>query len=527
MKRNAKLGIMAAAVLLALSSCTQEDVIEQTGYAEGTPVNFIMGVNGLTRTVTDESSNVTTFEENDRVGIFAYNGATAVRSNVAYTYNGTDNWTTTEGDIEIPGDQTYYYYAYYPYQESAAISFPFTVERDQSVDYNTSDFLYAENTTTSQGDPNVTLEYDHAFSLVQVTLQSSDVTLTDAVVTLENVLPTATVNLNDHSVNGASGDLTSITMCRLSTGDVYRAIIPAQAINAGTKVLSIAVNGTNYQFTHTEDIKFGSGQIRKLVVTVGTAPVSSSAIDIEEDVNGWTDDATTVTGDSQEEIIPIIQPFGDALIEVTQEPSSTISEDCWFGLSQNQTVYTNAEIGYDLSTNENETTWGVAGYFTYTSKWNTDSSSADSNSWFKGALGYLHTSPMDVSTTSIYRVTLKIKGEENENGTASRLVFTCRNANNDASFAISTNSTNYTATSVTIQPTTASTWQDYTFYIDFSRKYGTVGSLGNNSFTTCDASDYARFDLRVYPNDAASETVQSVKAEIYISDVVMEPYTTE
>ena len=536
MKLNFKLWAMTAVALFAMNSCTQDEEISNMGGEKGTPVQFTMGVNALTRTVTDETSNVTTFENGDEVGIFAYNNETPIYLNTPYAYDeDAQSWGASAEDIEIPEDQTYVYYAYYPYQESVStVSFDFTVESDQSAGYNKSDFLYAQNTTVGQGATTVNLAYDHAFSMVQVTLQSQDIDLTNASVTLENVLPTATINLNDHSVNGATGEATSIKMCPLTTTNVFRAIIPAQTINAGTKLLSISVDGKNYQFDHDASIEFKSGQIRRLIVTVGTAPVSSSPIDIEENVNGWGTEDEEISGSSEEEIIPIVQPFGDALVEVTGDPSS-MTEDGWFGLVQNSTVQTDAAIGYDLSKNESETNWGVAGYLTYTSKWNTETSKPENNSWFKGALGYLHNSPIDVSTTFIYKVTLKIKGLTNELGTASKLVFTCRNANNDASFAMNTVTTTFTATTVNRTPNTAETWEEYIFYINFKQQSTTVGTVPTTEtgigeknegkgWENSDETDYSKFDLRIYTNDPAKEATQSVKAQIYVSDVVIEPY---
>ena len=130
---------------------------------------------------------------------------------------------------------------------------------------------------------------------------------------------------------------------------------------------------------------------------------------------------------------------------------------------------------------------------------------------------------------------MKIKGLTNELGTASKLVFTCRNANNDASFAMNTVTTTFTATTVNRTPNTAETWEEYIFYINFKQQSTTVGTVPTTEtgigeknegkgWENSDETDYSKFDLRIYTNDPAKEATQSVKAQIYVSDVVIEPY---
>lgn len=165
-----------------------------------------------------------------------------------------------------------------------------------------------------------------------------------------------------------------------------------------------------------------------------------------------------------------------------------------------------------------DTDWGKAAWLSYTSIYD-----GTANSWYRITLGYYHCSADAPVSGGIYRVTLKIKGELTDAGTVSKLVFTCRNADNDASFAAGTNPSSFTATMATVTPDEAATWQDYTFYVDFSKKATNVGS--NITFSDTEASDYAAFDLRIYTNDAGTETVTSNTAKIYISDVVMEAYT--
>lgn len=122
-------------------------------------------------------------------------------------------------------------------------------------------------------------------------------------------------------------------------------------------------------------------------------------------------------------------------------------------------------------------------------------------------------------------------GELSENG-ASKLVITCRNADDSSSFATSANQT-FSATTVSKTPTDRE-WNDFTIYINLAQKSTTVGTVPiegedveTKGWKETSASDYAKFDLRFYTNNNASSSMQKVVSKIYISDLVMEPYVAE
>ena len=127
--------------------------------------------------------------------------------------------------------------------------------------------------------------------------------------------------------------------------------------------------------------------------------------------------------------------------------------------------------------------------------------------------------------TYIYKVTAWVKGEviEDGKGTAASISVTCKSRDAISSgerykysFAIGTSPTIEKGTLITIKPTKAATWEEKTFYIDFSR----IGSRVSSSTTYEDAleSDYNGFDLRFYTNN------KNYESTIYISDVKIEQY---
>lgn len=542
MTTNFRLLAMAAVAMLAMNSCVKEENLNN-GENKGTPVEFEMGVNSVSRTETPDDGYATTFVEGDEVGIFVYNGETPVVKNAHYKLNADGKWVAQGTAITAEEGVSYSYYAYYPYNAEAtdATSVSLTVKGDQTTGYTGSDALIAKSENVAAGTNTVTLQYTHAFALVQVSLKG-DLAAKDATVTLQNVYPTAALDLKAGTVGTAAGTMGTVAMKACTTNGKaapfnYRAIVPAQTITANTGILTTFSNGKNYKFTYSVDVPYESGKLRQFDVTLGGA--TGNTIEIGQGtILDWTDGSDVEGGTGGvEEIVPTyINPIGSTLADVTGAPS--FEEDTWFGLKRN--AEEPGDISYSIETDET-TTWGKAAKLSYTSTWDAEANKGEgkavNNSWYLATLGYYHCSADAPINGGIYKVTLKVKGSSNGTGTVSKLVFTCRNADNSSSFGAATNQ-NFLATTVSVTPGAADTWQDYTFYINFDKKSTAVGTVptngieegGNNyekRWIDSSASDYSKFDLRIYTNDAATADVQSNTATIYISDVKMEPYVAE
>lgn len=540
MTTNIRLLAMAAVAMLAMNSCVKEENLNN-GDKKGTPVEFEMGVNSVSRTNTPDNGYATTFVAGDEVGIFVYKGETPVVKNAYYKLSADGIWEAQGEAITAEEGVSYSYYAYYPYNAKAtdATSVSLTVAGDQTTGYTGSDALMAKSENVVAGTTTtVQLQYSHAFALVQVSLKG-DLAAKDATVTLQNVYPTAALDLVARTVGEASGTLGTIAMKACSTnGETapfnYRAIVPAQTITANKGILTTFSNGKNYKFTYSADVPYESGKLRQFDVTLGTAPGETTIEIGKGTIANWEDGSTVEGGEGSTEVIvpTYIYPLGETLADVIAAPS--FEEDTWFGLKRN--AEEPGDISYSIETDET-TTWGKAAKLSYTSTWNTETKKAVNNSWYLGTLGYYHCSADAPINGGIYKVTLKVKGSTNDAGNISKLVFTCRNADNSSSFGAATNQ-NFLATTVSVTPDAADTWQEYTFYINFDKKSTAVGTVptteieegGKNyekRWIDSNASDYSKFDLRIYTNDAATADVQSNTATIYISDVKMEPYVAE
>lgn len=536
MKKRFKYFTMATVVILTMSTCNKE-IDEQISVTKGKAVSFQMGL-ASTRTSTG-TDYVTTFVKGDAVGIFAYErnsdgteGALEV-TNAKYILNeaGT-TWEAADANNTIYADskKAFNYYAYYPYKEGATNpgSVAMAVKLDQSTanaaDYNVSDVLTARNKTVAINSTSVSLQFTHAFAMVQVNLEGV-MADKDATITMQNVFPEASLNLQYADKTLATGDANgtkgSVKMYSLPEVNqvsdaerfVFRAIIPAQQIAANDALLEIQSKGKTYRFTYSTAVDYAAGKIRVMNVMLGESSIKTTitipATNMGVNIWGTTEDGT---GMGTAEEVPLISKFGTELTAVENDPTS-LTTDSWFALKlKTATNITTASLVDDSSV-----TWGKAAKLEFTS------TSAQGNSWYVSTLGYYHTKPVDVSATTIYKVTLKLKAEHNGSAVAKH-VFTCRNAANNASFQASANAdlSGNVATTVTKGLAIKDTWETFTFYINFAQKSTTVGST---ALSASEATDYSKFDLRVYTSTAKSTPEKDITDVIYISDVVIEPYT--
>lgn len=531
MKMYFKSLILALAGALAMTACSnemEEQLAEGSGNS-GQEVKFTVGIENLSRTAIADGTLKTEFVKGDEIGIFAYNGESVVSSNIKYTYNGS-GWTSDAAIAAQDGVQLNYY-AYYPYSESVTdpSAINVTVNSDQATNgFSKDDVLTAQNTEAEAGATSVSLTFAHAMAMVQVSLMQGTTDDADATVYLQSILPDTKVNAKDGSVETAAGEAVAVAMKKAAESLTYRAVVPEQTITADSKLLTIVAGGKTFDVTFSADVKYEKGKLLQIKVEALNGLPEGATVTISgEAIKGWTPGENPEGGETEE--VPLIQPFGDNLPLVITD-TQKFSEESWFQLKQSETT-----PGVFALESDSETSWGKAAKLTYTSSGKTN------NSWYKAAIGYNHVKPVYVGEgISIYKVTLKIKSNENELNKISPLMFTCKSKNLENehykwSFAASTDPTSFNqetgATTVNVTPKAADTWEDYTFYIDFSLISSTTGSIpGNNAQnpakfeSSSDADIESGFDLRIYTNSAATAAIQSVNASIYISDVTMEPY---
>lgn len=303
MKMYFKNLIFALAGALAMTACSNEmeqQLAEGSGNG-GQEVKFTVGIENLSRTAIAEGEGVlkTTFVNEDAIGIFAYReGETEpAYTNVKYTYNASKSEWNSDKAITSDGTKLSYY-AYYPYVDDVTdpSQLNITVSADQTGGFSKDDVLTAQNTTAEAGAENVTLSFSHAFAMVQVGIKSGLTDDAEATVTLESILPTAVVNAKAGTVGTASGEKTSIQMQKTNADKwEYRAIVPAQDIASGSKLLTIVAEGKTYAVTYSsaegKAVSYEAGKALQITVNSLVALPDGDEVTIGGSITDW--DAST------------------------------------------------------------------------------------------------------------------------------------------------------------------------------------------------------------------------------------------
>lgn len=322
MKMYFKSLIFALTGALMITACSNEieEQLAENG-KNGQNVKFSIGVENLSRTAIADGTLVTSFEPNDEIGIFAYDGEKLVSSNVKYTYNGSE-WTS-ENAIAAQDGVKLSYYAYYPYDASVTdpASIKDTVSADQTAGFGKNDMLSARNTEAAAGATNISLKFAHAMAMVQVSLMEGTTSDANATVTLQSILPVTSVNAKDGSVTAASGASVGVAMKKAAESLTYRAVVPEQTITAGSKLLTIVAGGKTFNVTFSEDVKYEKGKLLQITVKSLVALPEGDNVTIGgKAIQGWTPGENPGGGEAEEQPMTLLD-----LTSLSGFDASTIS----------------------------------------------------------------------------------------------------------------------------------------------------------------------------------------------------------
>lgn len=292
MKALNKIWIVAIAAA-SMTACSNE--LSEQALNNGGNVNFTMGIGNTpsSRISMPEDSYTASFTGNDEVGVFV----AEVPSYTNVKYSTADGTTWTGGPVKVSADAAYTYYAYYPYAEGmTANNIPVVVATNQDTEgYIKNDYLYSKLSATA-GQTDVKLAFDHALSLIEVTLAGSGAA-EGATVDLLNVATDAKIDLTAETPVTTGSTIATVTMDALSSLK-YRAIVPAQKIVASTPVFKIAVNGRTYQAKYSGEINFEQGKYLAMTVTLGEQGGDAEIeITASASINDWTE-GTSNGGDA-------------------------------------------------------------------------------------------------------------------------------------------------------------------------------------------------------------------------------------
>lgn len=346
--------IFALAGALAMTACSNEmeEQLAENG-KNGQNVKFSIGVENLSRTAIADGTLVTSFEPNDEIGIFAYDGEKLVSSNVKYTYDGS-GWTS-ENAIAAQDGVKLSYYAYYPYDASVTdpTSIKDTVSADQTAGFGKNDMLSARNTEAAAGATNISLNFAHAMAMVQVSLMEGTTSDANATVTLQSILPVTSVNAKDGSVTAASGASVGVAMKKAAETLTYRAVVPEQTIKTGSKLLTIVAGGKTFDVTFSKNVSYERGKLLQIKVEALNGLPEGATVTISgEAIDGWIPGEEPEGGETEEQPMTLLDltslPDFDSSITYQSNWSTTKvvgDTDFWFVRNVNNYVtYTLEEI---------------------------------------------------------------------------------------------------------------------------------------------------------------------------------------
>ncbi len=234
-------------------SCSEH--IGKTSFKEKLPINI--SVNVSTR------ANDTTFESGDAVGVYVvnYDGTTAgtllaegnQADNAEFTYNG-GGWNSDEPIYWKDKNTSADFYAYYPYSASVNIDAqPFAVQADQSNETNfwASDFLWGKSTKVAPTSNAVNIQTNHVLSRIIVEIKpgsgftSASWAAANKSVKICDIKTNATINFAT-GVATATGNNGEIVP--LATSSNYKAMVVPQTVADDSKLIVVAVDGTEYVY---------------------------------------------------------------------------------------------------------------------------------------------------------------------------------------------------------------------------------------------------------------------------------------
>lgn len=371
---------IATIAAVAMTACNNE--LSEQALNNGGNVNFTMGIGNTpsSRVSMPETGYTASFAANDEVGIFV----AEVPSYTNVKYSTADGTAWTGGPIKVSADAVYTYYAYYPYAaDMAANNIPVVVATNQDTEgYIKNDFLYKKY-VASQGQTDVKLTFDHALSLVEVTLAGSGAA-EGTTVDLLNVATDATIDLTSDTPVTTGTTTATVTMDALSNLK-YRAIVPAQDIAASTPIFKIAVNGRTYQAKYSGVMKFEQGKYLAMTITLGEQSGDAEIeITAPADIADWGQ-GTSNGGDASISVAELNIPLptdGNVLETIASNWSASTPEnqigsgkaEGWYkrngttGTDNPVAIVSPTEIGYD----ENEQALTIKRFSDSNGQWSSD-----------------------------------------------------------------------------------------------------------------------------------------------------------
>lgn len=509
---------IAAIAVASMTACNNE--LSEQALNNGGNVNFTMGIGNTSssRISMPEDSYTASFTGDDEVGIFV----AEVPSYINLKYSTADGTTWTGGPVKVSADAAYTYYAYYPYAEGmTANNISAVVAANQETEgYIKNDYLYSK-LSASAGQTDVKLTFDHALSLVEVTLVGSGAA-EGATVDLLNVATDATIDLTTETVTAGS-TMANVTMDALSNLK-YRAIVPAQKIAASTPVFKIAVNDKTYQAKYSGEINFEQGKYLAMTITLGEQGGDAEIeITASASINDWTE-GTSNGGDASISVAGFNIPLPvDGKFEVFEKgwSNSTVSSqipaggtDKWY---VRDNVADSTKILYSYSGENAAIEFKSQTYTIKTKDGSKDSIVYSRGAWNNDCAVFHSVTPLD---TVCYKLSFKVLSTTDGSG---EIGVTIASSNDNKLFAIHKDDGAFNGRSITTFTKIKNTdWEEKSVLINLARctTSGKSSGLSISNFENTSITDVNEGVNIIFYN-----YTNGFDNSLYLKDIKLEQYT--
>ena len=311
-KKFLTIAIIAAS--FAMSSCSNDDApqMESAKY-----ITVTTEISGMSRVATDSDGNQS-FENGDVISVYAWIGTNKegeivapakderVVNNSHNTLSG-NSWEAEPNMLWRDMREKHYFIGVYPAIEQGKgldddlTKYAYTLN---PADEEASDLLVAVQTDgILAGYGSVPLAFTHTMAKVNVNLtyrnqwgvdengQNKVPTVTS--VQLANAANQATVNLLTKDVIPAESRNNQAIPVVTENTQYSSIVIPQSGVNQVT----IVIDGKNYVYTHSTDIKFESGKVTTINLIVGRDEIKLSGVT----VTPWNEATDSIEGEAEED----------------------------------------------------------------------------------------------------------------------------------------------------------------------------------------------------------------------------------
>ncbi len=298
---------MAALATVVFASCSNEDELAQSNYPADNVVRIMTSVDGMNTRASYGSSTA----KLSSFGICINNA-----SNAKYTYDNIK--VTQEGSNWNPATQMLWQnsttavdiLAYAPYQDGnngifGKTDYAFSVQEDQNKadDYSSDLIVYKKTGFKPESDLNtnqaVDVSFTHLLSQLNLIIELRDQfnhnnNVTETFVTdvkvngtyisskVDFTAPSIGVKVDEtQEATAITPQTTGFTEAKNATDHAtfnYSAIVIPQTVTTGNFSISFKVDGSDYIWTATSDVKFVSGMKHELHLLVGKDVVQGGTI---------------------------------------------------------------------------------------------------------------------------------------------------------------------------------------------------------------------------------------------------------